>query len=169
MFKKIALVAALAVIGSGSAMASVVATTDTILSSIPDQINFYGSESIAGSFTDQLNFGVSLPGNLTSKVVNFNFGNATNIIGLTGSVYDLSNNLIYSFNDGVGATTALASGFYTLKISGTAVGTSSTTGFYAGALSLNPAAAVPEPETYAMFLAGLGIMGAVARRRFSKA
>jgi hypothetical protein len=28
--------------------------------------------------------------------------------------------------------------------------------------------AVPEPETYAMFLAGLGLMGAVARRRKSK-
>lgn len=32
-------------------------------------------------------------------------------------------------------------------------------------LSSVPVAAVPEPETYAMFLAGLGIMGAVARRR----
>ncbi|MBK7007107.1 MAG: PEP-CTERM sorting domain-containing protein [Burkholderiales bacterium] len=29
-------------------------------------------------------------------------------------------------------------------------------------------AAVPEPETYAMLLAGLGVMGAVARRRKSK-
>lgn len=35
-----------------------------------------------------------------------------------------------------------------------------------GAWRLNlSVAAVPEPETYAMFLAGLGIMGAVARRR----
>jgi len=31
------------------------------------------------------------------------------------------------------------------------------------------AAPVPEPETYAMMLAGLGLMGAVARRRKSKA
>jgi hypothetical protein len=30
-------------------------------------------------------------------------------------------------------------------------------------------AAVPEPETYAMFMAGLGIMGAVARRRSRRA
>jgi hypothetical protein len=28
--------------------------------------------------------------------------------------------------------------------------------------------AVPEPETYAMLLAGLGLMGTIARRRKSK-
>ena len=38
-----------------------------------------------------------------------------------------------------------------------------------GALSLRGiTAAVPEPETYAMLLAGLGVMGAVARRRKAK-
>jgi hypothetical protein len=34
--------------------------------------------------------------------------------------------------------------------------------------SLTSVSAVPEPETYAMLLAGLGLMGAVARRRRAK-
>ena len=37
-----------------------------------------------------------------------------------------------------------------------------------GAVAVNVAAPVPEPETYAMFLAGLGIMGGIARRRKQK-
>jgi hypothetical protein len=37
-------------------------------------------------------------------------------------------------------------------------------GIYSGAI----AAAVPEPETYAMLLAGLGLMGAVVRRRSNR-
>lgn len=37
-----------------------------------------------------------------------------------------------------------------------------------GRLDVLAVTAVPEPETYAMFLAGLGLMGAVARRRRAK-
>ncbi|ARO88962.1 PEP-CTERM sorting domain-containing protein [Nitrosospira lacus] len=33
---------------------------------------------------------------------------------------------------------------------------------YSGSISVTP---VPEPEAYAMLLAGLGLMGAVVRRR----
>ncbi|SCY76549.1 PEP-CTERM protein-sorting domain-containing protein [Nitrosospira sp. Nl5] len=48
-----------------------------------------------------------------------------------------------------------------LSIAGIANGTEG--GLYHGAI-----AAIPEPETYAMLLAGLGLMGAVVRRRSSR-
>jgi len=43
-----------------------------------------------------------------------------------------------------------------------------TTNAAGGRLDVLAVTAVPEPETYAMFLAGLGFMGAVARRRKQK-
>ena len=50
------------------------------------------------------------------------------------------------------------SGVHYINVTGVTGG--SEGGIYAGAI-----AAVPEPETYAMLLAGLGLMGAVVRRR----
>lgn len=50
-----------------------------------------------------------------------------------------------------------------LSIAGVANGTIG--GLYNGAISVSP---VPEPETFAMLLAGLGLMGAVVRRRSSQ-
>ncbi len=43
-----------------------------------------------------------------------------------------------------------------------------TSGTLGGLYSGSIAAAVPEPETYAMLLAGLGLMGAVVRRRSAR-
>ncbi|MES2901276.1 MAG: FxDxF family PEP-CTERM protein [Pseudomonadota bacterium] len=57
-------------------------------------------------------------------------------------------------------TDALAVGRYYLQVSGTLV--SNTSGSFGGSVMLNP---VPEPETYGMLLAGLGVMGFLARRR----
>lgn len=51
-----------------------------------------------------------------------------------------------------------AAGSYYLNVSGLTRG--SMGGAYSGGIS-----ATPEPETYAMLLAGLGVMGAIARRR----
>ncbi len=57
----------------------------------------------------------------------------------------------------------LAAGSHTLEIKGFA---SAGGASYGGNIGVT---AVPEPETYAMLLAGLGLMGAIARRRNNKA
>lgn len=62
---------------------------------------------------------------------------------------------------GTAGIPALASGqSYFIEVSGSA-----TQATYS--LTLAPTAPVPEPESYAMLLAGLGVMGAIARRRKS--
>lgn len=81
------------------------------------------------------------------------------VTGLTTSLYlgnalqGTSTGLNYSFSN-------LLSGTYTLKASGTVA----NNGFNVliNSYTVTP---VPEPETYAMLLAGLGVMGAIARRR----
>ena len=54
----------------------------------------------------------------------------------------------------------LLSGNYTLQVRGLVTGSGG--GSYAGTLNLTP---VPEVESLAMFLAGLGMMGFISRRR----
>jgi hypothetical protein len=57
----------------------------------------------------------------------------------------------------------LAAGTYTLHVSGTPDPYTNST--YTGVLSFTTAPPVPEPETYALLLAGLGALGFLARRR----
>jgi hypothetical protein len=78
--------------------------------------------------------------------------------------------LVAAFNDIRNNNYLLLGGqSYTVTVSGTTK--SNVLGGY-GIVSLTSAngtvSPVPEPESYAMFLAGLGLMGAIARRRSSK-
>lgn len=59
----------------------------------------------------------------------------------------------------------LSAGTYTLQIKGTVSGAAG--GSYAGLLNIAPP--VPEPETYAMLLCGMGLLGFIARRRNKQA
>jgi hypothetical protein len=55
---------------------------------------------------------------------------------------------------------ALAAGHYFLLVSGTVL--SKAAGAYTGSATVS---AVPEPATYGMMLGGLGLVGALARRK----
>ncbi|MDQ3185063.1 MAG: FxDxF family PEP-CTERM protein [Pseudomonadota bacterium] len=57
---------------------------------------------------------------------------------------------------------ALRTGLFTVDLD---TGAATQTGLFIGTINGLTAAPIPEPETYAMFLAGLGLMGFVARRR----
>lgn len=77
-------------------------------------------------------------------------------------LFDSGNALLGSFMPNAGFNTlTLGAGNYTYVVSGTA------NNFYTYSLSsaITATAPVPEPETYAMMLAGLGALGFLASRR----
>lgn len=75
----------------------------------------------------------------------------TFVNGVTGTATAGSQSLSMVFND-------LQAGWYTMFIGGSNHASASSD-------YILSVAAVPEPETYAMFLAGLGLLGVVTRRR----
>jgi hypothetical protein len=61
------------------------------------------------------------------------------------------------------STDNLTAGNYYVLVSGNIVSDSSAS--FGGAVMMSPTAPVPEPETYGMMIAGLGVLGFLARRR----
>ncbi len=140
----------------------------------------FGVNFVSGSFTDWFQFTIA-PNALTvaSTAVANNLGNgiALNIANGKYSLWSYGTDNAFGsgagddvklggnwlFNGSSGNTTnavLLAPGKYYYQIEGAGTGT------FGGAYSLTSTTTpVPEPETYAMLLAGLGAIGFLARRR----
>jgi hypothetical protein len=106
-------------------------------------------DSIDGVFIDHIVFNLTSASTITLTGTN----NATAVLLNTGD--PLYSFISADFVSPLSLTATLAAGFYQADFK-------STDGVFTGALSV---AAVPEPETYAMLLAGLGLIGFSARRR----
>lgn len=116
-----------------------------------------------GIFQDVYSFSLADPGTLSGNAQAVNFG-PYSILGLTVTLQDSSFSVIGSDSSPSDGFTfaGLAAGTYALNVLGFATGSGG--GFYAGGI-VAETAPIPEPETYAMLLAGLLAIGFVARRR----
>lgn len=128
----------------------------------------FGNPGVNSTFDDALTF--SIPSDAS--------GNGTiNVVGLSDSTFSFTKFTLWegstdtTFSGATGSNTSslnfsggAAPGQYRLNVAGTRGG---SVGSYAGNIVIRPAvvSAIPEPETYAMLLAGLGLLGYSARRR----
>ncbi len=133
----------------------------------------YFGDSFAGdnngdTFMDRFVFNVTgVPHNLDAIVSSVSRTAATGLDITAFGLFSDGGSLISTGSGTSGAQDVwtvsannLAEGSYYLMVSGTML--SDTSGSFGGAVMLNP---VPEPETYGMLLAGLGVVGILARRR----
>lgn len=135
----------------------------------------FGNNAILGSFSDVFN--LTLPANSlglgVSVISGFSFGDAggfnVNITSL--SLVDTTTSTTLAAGAASGLSALSYGGFldathdYQVLVGGTLSGVSES-GSYSGNIQVSP---VPEPETYAMLLVGLGLIGFSLRHRSRRA
>lgn len=157
---------------SGFAVSSFAATQNLGAASVGAPLSFNAIVTPAGVFNDIFTFSLPANGGSGYSVINFPVPGLFNTLLSTASLVSNPNGILFDFDDApltssVSFNNSLnlswgpsAAGTYYLSVGGIANGTSG--GLYNGSISVT---AVPEPESYAMLLAGLGVMGAIAVRR----
>ncbi len=169
---KLKLVAAAAVSVAALAAGTAQATT-TDLGAIAT-LKSFGGFAVPGVFLDVFKFSLPANGGSAYSVTDFTylpvqfetaftaFALVSNADGLVGTADDTVLASAFSVGNSAMALSwgATGGGNYYLSVGGVAKGTEG--GIYNGAISVT---AVPEPETYAMMLAGLVAVGFLARRR----
>lgn len=148
----------------------------------PTDDNIYSVTHDVESFLDVFTFSLTTVSDTISSAVSLLLPG----LGANGSSYEIDNGTLSLFSDpdgdgAAGVNVALAStnygdstgvleynnaavGSYYWAVAGDAVGSNGGVYLYAA----NTVAVIPEPETYAMMLAGLGLIGFIGRRRLAK-
>lgn len=166
-FKTGALVGALALAATAAQAAG-----GSDLGPVPPTASF--SNTVAGAFTDTWQFTLASPSTVTAGVFNVSFsvlGNSSgSVLGFQAwldGVQLFGGSSSQEFSPGVflstqtqAAVSTLGAGIHTVTVSGTGITGGSAS--YSGYVQAVP---VPEPETYALLGAGLGVIGFVAARR----
>ena len=152
--------AALLLGGSASAFAVGPGSLGTI-DNLPIVI---GNTVAPGSFSDIYSFVLGSPGTLSGGVHDVPVTPVLNISAPSFAVELRKGTTLIGTDNSPGdfSFASLTAGAYSLSVVGTAVGSGG--GLYAGGL-LAQTAPVPEPQSYALMLAGAAVVGFVATRR----
>ncbi len=156
------------------AMGSAHATITDLGPASPGSPLSFGALAAQGLFNDVFTFSLPANGGSGYSITNFTLlPGVYNTILSTLSLFSNPDGILFNTDDtllassvmpGVGSLTltfpSSPAGPYYLNVTGIANGAAG--GIYNGAISV---AVVPEPETYALMLGGLGLIGFMAARR----
>lgn len=167
----IALASAALVSSQASAVEIINTSTLELVDNFAEADGFFKGGQKGDTFIDNYNFTLTQAGEFAAGVLSIT-GNAKNGLDITAfNLIDSTGSLFGGTLLSTGATdqwslstSSLTAGAYTIQIKGSIL--SNAAGRYSANIALAP---VPEPETYAMMLAGLGLLGFTARRRNKKA
>jgi PEP-CTERM motif len=172
--KKVVAIALLAAAGPALAAPSSGCLTETqSLGTVTDEVTWFGNTFTGKSakcFSDDYTFSLGATSDLIGAVwdvffdwrdVDFTSVTLRGPSGYTSAQWSIgSADLGYA-----GSFSGLGAGAYTLNVQGTVGAGFGTASYQGGLMATTVAAPVPEPQTYAMFALGLGLLGWAVRRR----